>query len=1037
MIDLLIKKHVAVLAFALLVIFAGIFAYIVLPRETAPELKQPYIFVTTAYPGVAAKDVESLVTRVIEEEIEGIEGIKEISSSSAQSISSIFVEFTSDVDVETALRRVRDKVDIAKADLPEDVEEPFVQELSASNWPILIIALTHAEGLEKIDKTANVMKERLKRVNGVLDVKIAGNLEKEVAIELDPVKLQHYGFSLNDVIFDIQSENTTIPGGLLKSDAKNYSIAVTGEIKDPKIFEDIIISAEGKKIRLAELGKVKFDFKDPDSYSRLNGLESISLSVTKRIGVNIIDIVKECRSIIDDMKSSLPKGTDVVYSYDESVYIHDMVADLENNMFSGFVLVILVTLIFLGRVNSLFVSLAIPFSMFMSFFILQMMGITLNMIVLFSLILALGMLVDNGIVIVENIYRHAGMGKSKTQAAIDGSKEVAGPIITSTLTTCLAFSPIIFMPGVMGDFMSYLPKTLIVVLSCSLLVALTINPVFCSQYMNLSEKNRKRIMEGSGGFVRLQNWYEGVARWALEHKALALFLSFAITIIGITLYSSFGKEATFFPEIDPSDLEISLEAPQGTVLDDTDRMIRKIENAIPDVPASLKNYQAISGQAGGGGFSVGTNLEFHKGSIRISFKPYMEREIPGNQALVSYEKALKNFTGADVKIRALDNAPPAGHPISFEVTGADYAVLGKISEQMVRIFKDYPELELIDSDYEPARPEMSIIIDRKKAAFYGLSTRDIASTIRNAINGSNVGKFRQADNEYDIVVRYDDKYRNSIDHLSTLQVINHDGDRIPINSVAEVTQKSNVAVIRHLNLKRTVSVYADFKKGVPNTYAVKAQIKEKVKKLSLPPGYLIDTGEGERFRNESQNFLMQAFIVALFLIFIVLIAQFNSFVESLIIIASVFLSIGGVFWGYFLTNQAFDIIMSGIGCISLAGVAVNNCIVLVDYTHILMQQGRAWKDAIVEAGRTRLRPVLLTAITTILGLIPMAFGVSFDVHKFVFQVGSESSEFWRVFAWAMIFGLSFATIMTLVMVPTMLAVYYSIKYKKIGKLAEV
>jgi len=468
MIEFFVRKQAAVFSFSVLIIIIGVMAYLGLPRESTPEIKQPYIFVTTIYPGVSAKDIENLVTRPIEEEIEGLEGISEITSSSQQSLSFIMVKFASNIAIETALRKTQERVDIAKTELPGDVDEPSVKELSSSSWPILITVLSHPDGLEAIDQGAKRLEDELKRINGVLDVNVAGRRGREVAIDLDPVRLERYGFSLNDVIDALQSEHVSIPGGLLKTDAKNYTLAVTGEIRDPSGFGQIIVKASGVEVPLEELGTARFTWAEQETFFRLNGLPAISLSLSKRAGENIVTIVEEAKEVVERIRPELPEGAKITYSYNESEQIKDMVFDLENNIFSGLVLVLLVTFFFLGSVNALFVSMAIPFSMLLSFFALQQLGITLNMVVLFSLVLALGMLVDNGIVVVENIYRHAAMGKSRTHAAIDGTKEVAMPIFSSTLTTCLAFFPIIFMPGVMGDFMGFVPKTVIIVLASSL-----------------------------------------------------------------------------------------------------------------------------------------------------------------------------------------------------------------------------------------------------------------------------------------------------------------------------------------------------------------------------------------------------------------------------------------------------------------------------------------------------------------------------------------------------------------------------------------
>jgi multidrug efflux pump subunit AcrB len=1027
MIRFLVNKASVVFTFSFLIVLSGIISYIRLPRESAPEIKQPYIFITTTYLGVSARDMENLVTRVIEDEINGIDGLIEITSSSQQGLSFIFTKFASDITVETALRRIQQRVDRARPELPEDAEEPSVQELSSSSFPILIISMSHLDGTGVIDKTAEDLEDDLRKLPGILDVTMAGNLDKKVLIELDPVLLSQYKLSIDDVTDAVKGANASIPGGILKNQVRTYSINVNSEIRSPEQFENIMVSSGSVSVPLNKLGTVSFTFSEPETYSRFNGKPAITLSLTKRSGENIIKIVDLVKSRIDSIKTNFPQGTQIHYTYDGSDDIRKIIADLENNMFSGFILVMLVTIIFLGFVNSLFVSLAIPFSMLLSFTVLQFMNITLNMVVLFSLILALGMLVDNGIVIVENIFRHGSMGKSSKNAAIDGSSEVAWPIITSTITTCLAFFPIIFMPDVMGDFMAYIPITVIVVLLASLFVALTINPVFCSRFLKVADnKNSARMTDGG----RVYNWMvKNYVHWlhlSLKHTKKVLTVAFIIVSLGFVLYGLFGKETVFFPSQDPSELIITTKMPQGTPLEKTDCVVRNIEQIVHTVPASLKNIQATSGRSGNDDVFSGIGEEYNEGFIRLSLKPFQERKIKGITTEDELKKRLRGFSSASVEIHEQENGPPSGHDLSYSVVGDDYTILGMFADSILELLRHYPELKLIDSDFEAAKPELSIIIDRKKAAFYNLGVQQIASTIRSSINGSIIGSYRSGEDEYDIIVRFVPEYRNSISNVNALYVIDKDGTRIPLTSVSSISTGASVGTIKRRDFQRSVSVWADFFPDIQNKRAIQKKVDTLVYGMNVPFGYQIKSGQGSEMRQEATSFLVQAFLIALFLIAIVLVAQFNSIGQTFIIMISVFLSLGGVFWGYFLSGQVFVVIMSGIGCISLAGVAVNNCIVLVDYTNKLIASGKPVYDAVVNAGETRLRPVILTAATTVLGLVPMALGISIDIHpsSFGIQIGSEMTEFWTAFAWSMIYGLTFATVMTLIMVPCMLSLYF-------------
>ena len=611
--------------------------------------------------------------------------------------------------------------------------------------------------------------------------------------------------------------------------------------------------------------------------------------------------------------------------------------------------------------------------------------------------------------------------KDKLTAAADGAAEIALPILSSTLTTCLAFFPIIFMPGIMGDFMSYLPITVIIVLTSSLFVALVVNPVFCSRFLVASEKNSKRLTESTGIFAKVQAWYVGVLGRAVTMPLRVAGLAAAIVIAGVVLYGLVGRETVFFPAADPWTAVIRLEARQGTPLHETDRLVRQVEAIVRDVAVSMDHYSTTTGRAGAD--------ESNKATIRVEFVPYMERQVKGAEATERLKAALKGFRGAEVVLEEIQNGPPSGHDISYKVTGQDYSVIGDISERIFTELKAQPSLKGLTSDYEAPKPEVYVSVDRRKAAYLGVSTLDISSTVRGAFNGSKAGTFRDGKDEYDVVLRYKDGQRNSIEQLRSLRVPRGGGESVMLADVAEIGVRSSEGVVKRKDLQRTVEVYADFKPGFENKLAVKTTIEEAVQAMELPAGYTVDTGSGAQEQQESTEYLLQAFLVALFLIAIVLIVQFNSLVDPLIILSAVALSIGGVFWGYALTGKTFVIIMSGIGCIALAGIVVNNGIILVDYTNSRIKAGLPWRQAVVESGRTRLRPVLLTAITTILGMVPMALGVSFDVHSFGIVIGSEQSVFWEAFAWAMIFGLAFSTVMTLIVVPALLAAKMSVKEK--------
>ncbi len=604
------------------------------------------------------------------------------------------------------------------------------------------------------------------------------------------------------------------------------------------------------------------------------------------------------------------------------------------------------------------------------------------------------------------------MGKSRKTAAIDGTKEVSGAIIASTMTTCLVFFPILFMPGIMGEFMSFIPTTVIIVLLASLGVGLSLTPVFCSKLLRMTEKAQKKMVEGGGFFGKIQRIYYKVLSYAIVRSKRFIFLSIFICFLGMFLYFAgtifgFAKQPEFFPADDPGSVHVVIDAPSGTSIEETDKIVKRIESIIPVTPSSLASYTSVT-NAGG------------DASVSVNYAPFKEREISGEQAQISLSENLKNITGANIVVKS--ETGMGGNDISYRVVGDDYAVLGDISDKLLSIIKEYKEVKIADTDFEASDPEFLIEINRDKAAYYGLSTQAVASTIRGAINGSTVGKYRVGDDEYDINVRYKQESRDSIESLQRLQ-LTVEGKRIALGNIARITPGTTIGVIKREALKRTVNVFGSLKKGLANTNSVKFEIDNKINELKkdLPPGYEILLGADGEMQNEALVFLLKAFIIALILIFILLIGQFNSVADPFISLFSSFLAIGGVFWGFFLFNMSFGLMMSGIGCISLLGVAVNNCIVLVDYTNILIKEGMSWRLAIPEAGKTRLKPVILTALTTVLALIPMGFGISFDIHTMGMQWDSATAEMWKSFAWAMIFGLSFSTFLTLIIVPVMLS----------------
>jgi multidrug efflux pump len=1024
-----VKNPVTVIVLAIILLLAGSMSYKRMPLESFPEIKIPLIFVNVVYPGASPEDIEKTVTDKIEDKLEGLDGVKKVSSQSMESISSIQVEFNADVDVETALRRVKDKVDEAKPDLPADAEEPMVQELNFSNIPIFVMSLSGEYESERLDAVVENLKDRVKAINGVLDAQITGKQEKEVAIDADPARLRQYGVSLNDLMSTVQGQHRNIPGGTLKAGGSRFSIQLTGELADPNMFADLVIRADGaRSVRVRDVADVHFGYaRDRTTVFRLHGKNSQAIAVTKRAGSNIVDLVDEAKRTVEELRPGWPAGTQVNYTFDQSIAIRRMAKELQNHILTGLVLVVLILSFFLGVRNSFFISTAIPFSMMMGFLVLDYMGITLNMVVLFSLVIGLGMLVDDGIVVVENIYRHLQMGKTKVQAAIDGTKEVMLPVATATLTTIFAFLPLLMMPGMMGQFFKFLPITVSVTLAGSLFVAFVFNPVFASLFMN---KNEKGLEEGGGeGFEKVKRWYSGVLDRSVRHPLIVTLFCIAFVVGGIMAYGAFGTGVVFFPKIDPLVVAVEIEGPLGISINETDSALKIIEKKLFTMPKDSADVESYSAVVGFGKTEMGGDRspESHKAYVDVAFVDYNERKVSSWLSMDWMQRNMKDILpGWKVSVKQQQEGPPQGYPVSFEIVGEDFGEISKVAENLKKELASIPDLVNIDWDYEPVRPELKVDIDREQAMAMGVTTADVAMAVRGSIHGIEAAKYRQGKDEYNVMIRLDPKTREAFSGLDQITVP-HDGAQIPLTSMVRITQGASLAKINHLDGDRTIQVWGEMKPGVKDESKAKVAALEIAKKINTPPGYRIQTGSSNREQDETTAFLMQAFFIAVSLVFLTMVAQFNSVLQPFLVLIGIILSLGGVFWGLLIVHTTFAIMMTGIGIIALAGVVAKNGIVLIDFINHLRRHGMPLRDAVIAGGATRLRPVLLTAITAMIGLLPMATGKGIDFIHFAIEMKSESSLWWAPMAWGIFWGLLFNTLLVLVVVPTF---YYSWEKRK-------
>ncbi len=1012
--DYAIRFRTAVFVITVLLIAAGGYSYISLPREGTPDITIPHVFISIPYPGTAPEEMERLVAVPIEKKINEVEGIKEIRTSASDSFVFIDVEFLAGTNIDLAKQRIKDKLDLARPDLPADLDEPVIEALNfSSDVPVFIFAVSGDPDLRRLKHIAEQLRDRLERLPGVRQAALSGVREREIRIEADPVRLAALRLPMGQILQRVREENVTISAGSLEIGAGKFQVRVPGEFLRAVELRDIVVAERnGVPIYLRDIASVSDTYKDRDSIARLDGEPCISVTLKKRTGENAVRLIREAQRILDS--HPLPPGIRITPIMDQSEYVAMMVTELENNVFSGFLLVVLVLLVFMGLRNSFFTGLAIPLSMMVAFTLMRLFNVTLNMIVLFSLVLAVGMLVDNAIVIVENIYRLRTEGLSRREAARRGASEVAWPVITSTATTLAAFIPLMFWPGIMGQFMGFLPWTLIVTLSASLFVAMIINPAICSALIQARPRDR----EEKPHFILLA--YERLLRGALRHRGSVIALGFLFLLFSALLYAHLERGVELFPDVDPRYAKVQVTFPQGTPIERTDTAIRTIEARLPRDP----DIRFVLADVGGGGdFFFAQRGAPNRGSIHIEFVRAHQRHGSTAELLNRIRAAMPVIPGAEIFVEREQQGPPTGAPVEIEISGDDFGLLSDFSAEIQQRIQTVPGLVDLRDDYEEALPEILFRVDRDRAALLGLDTSSIGSYLRMAVFGLATGVFRTETEEYDITLRLPSHERSSVALLERAFVPTPRGEAVPLGSVGRMEYAAGRGTIPRVNRKRAITIKANSAGRAVDQLL--RDVRARLADLPLPTGYQIAYRGENKEMVESGAFLLRAFLIASGVIVILLVLQFNSLVIPLIIFFSVVLSLIGVLWGLILTGMKFGIIMTGLGVISLAGIVVNNAIVLIDCIRRHRADGLETTEAIVVAGRQRLRPVMLTAATTILGLIPMAVGWSLDIHEWPprFSAGAESSAWWAPMAVAVIFGLGLATILTLVLVPSMYSLF--------------
>ena len=1020
-----IRNPVFIFIMILVIGLAGFNAYKSIPREAAPDIQIPLLIVTIPFPGASPEDVESLITNKAEQELQTIKNLKKIKSTSSESVAVLTLEFTSDFDISDARTKVREKMDKIKPDFPSDAEDYQITEINLSEQPLMILNIAGDMGLLGLTNLADEVKEEIEGIPGILEVRRAGGLEKEIRVYVNPEKLNYYNLDLNQVSSSIRSENTNLPGGSVTMGPTKYLIRVPGEFINPEGINEALISAPNQvPVRVKDLAKVVFGFKEITSKSRLDGIESVSLSIVKRSGENLLAIRDQVKLIIQRLEQEYRDEVKFSILSDQGERVQRIVNDLENNILSGFVLVFLVLLLVMGISNALLVAIAIPLSFLASMIILNVMGFTLNIVVLFSLILSLGLLVDNAIVIVENIFRHRQAGKNRIDAAILGTKEIAIPVTTSTITTVAAFFPLIFMPGIAGEFIGFLPKTLIVTLSSSLLVAVIINPVLCSTLMRVkvgkeitSDFDELKLVEKS----KILGVYQYALRKVLRFRLITL-LAFIFLFVG-TFYwygkNTFPrKRIEFFPKTEPSEAVVNIRAPLGTTLEVSDKYVASVEDFVNKDKKKLDAVVANVGQRRGSGASSAGSTTTYLSHVVLDFPNWQNWIEKPSSIIKKLRQKLDQMVGVEIKLAEARSGPPTGMALNLEIRGEDFNQMSVAVEAIKQKIKNIPGLVDLTDDFDRSRPELKVIIDRDKASRLGLRARDIANTVRTAFNGKKVSVFRDGTEEYDIWVQLDQSFRSNQSDLSSLFIYTPSGEPVRLSEIARVDSGPSYGSIRHVDTVRTITISADAFR-MPGPVLV-MKTKQVLNKLDLPQGVTYQfTGEDEN-RKESQIFIGRALIIAVLLILVVMVAQFNSIALPLIVISSVLMSIMGVIIGLIVHDRPFGIIMTGVGSVALAGIVVNNAIVMLDYVIKLRKKGYQRNEAMILAAAVRFRPVVLTAVTTVLGLVPIAVGMDINFSRdSIILFGAASASFWKSMALAIMYGLGVTTLLTLFLLPAL------------------
>lgn len=1091
---------------SIIVIF-GIMNYISIPQEQFPELVIPTIIVNSIYPGTSPSDMENLITRPIEKNIKSINGVKKITSNSIQDFSSIIVEFDPNFDVSEAKQKVKDAVDKSKTSLPNDMPAaPSVMEIDFSEIPIMNINLYGNMELDKIKYYAEMLQDRIESFKEITRVDLIGALDREIKVDIDMFRMSAAQLTFNDVDRAIMAENRTISAGTVDIEGMRRSIRLIGEFKDIETIRNIsLTTSSGAKVKLSDIADINDGFKEQESFARFNGKNVITLNVIKKSGENLLDAsdkIKDAIKIIQ--KEKFPDNLKIQISGDMSRYTRSTLTELNNTIILGFIFVTMVLMFFMGLTNAVFVGLSVPISMAIAYIVLPGIDFTMNMLVMFSFIFALGIVVDDAIVVIENTHRIFKQNRDNKISIIEAAKYAAGqvfvPVLSGTLTLLAPFFPLLFWPGTIGKFMHYIPATLIITLFASLIVAYVFNPVFAVTFMRhedentISQTSMKRVYIASGiltfigillhlaGMPAIANilifiaiviiWhnlagrkilvkfqhviipgtlklYEKTLRKILKGKRpyKVLYSTIGIFILVFILWGIAGPPVVFFPNNQPNNIMVYLKLPEGTSIKVTDSITRVAEQKIyqalgknnPNIESVVTNVARGASES----MFDNTTVTSNKAKITISFVEYAKRQrgVKTSEYLETVRNILSEIKDAEISVEKNSMGPPTGKPVNIEITAENLEELIAVSSQVKNYIDSLkiPGIEPLKSDFETNKPELIVVVDRQRANAEGITSGQIGLEIRTAVQGKEVSKYREGEEQFPILLRFKKEQREDIDNLlntklTFMDMVTGRLRSIPLSTVAHVEYRNSYGSIHRKNLKRVINLTSVVKTGY-NANQIRGKITEYLKDFKHPETVDIQlTGERED-QQDTMKFLGKAMILSIFLIFFILVTQFSSLTRTMIILTEIFFSIIGVMIGFIIFQMPFSIAMSGMGVVALGGIVVRNGILMVEFIEALRKEGIPTLEAIVRGSKIRITPILLTATAGILGLIPLAIGFNIDFQGLFahFQphihFGGDNVTFFGPLSWTIIFGLLFATFLTLFMVPVLYKIYMARKEK--------